>query len=334
MNRIQQILSKAERDGTARRLSTVDTPATEERTPLAERAPLAGPRELPRRPVRDAARDLRSDAAPNLDYTTEYGEPAHETDARTLHRDEVRQPPAAQPVIEPVGYTDAPAGEHTIEAVLDPMLVAATEPLSPAAEHYRSLRSRIAQLENDQVVRVIQVTSPGKGDGKTVTALNLALTMAREFQRRVLVIDADLRNPRVHELLGLAPGPGLVEVLTGEASLEDALVDLPAQHLTVLRAGHSYDRPAEMLGSAPMRRLLDTLRAQFDRIVIDSAPAFVADPGAMAPIVDGMLLVVRSGVTTKPAIARSIGSLPASKLLGLVFNESGTPVEAPYGAGA
>jgi Mrp family chromosome partitioning ATPase len=138
----------------------------------------------------------------------------------------------------------------------------------------------------------------------------------------------------VHELLGLEPGPGLVDVLTGTATLQDALVDVPSYHLTVLRAGRAYDRPAEMLGSAPMRRLLDSLRAQFDRIVIDSAPAIVADPAALAPAVDGLLLVVRSGVTTKPAIARAIGSLASSKLMGLVFNESGGPVGEPYGVSA
>ena len=91
--------------------------------------------------------------------------------------------------------------------------------------------------------------------------------MAQEFQRRVLVMDTDLRRPGVHELLGLPPGPGLVDVLTGAATLEEALVEIPEYHLTVLRAGRTYDRPAEMLGSAPMRRLVDTLRTQFDRIV-------------------------------------------------------------------
>jgi len=156
--------------------------------------------------------------------------------------------------------------------------------------------------------------------------------MAQEFQRRVLVIDADLRHPRVHELLGLDPGPGLVDVLTGDASLADALVELPTHHLTVLRAGRVYDRPAEMLGSAPMRRLLDSLRTQFDRIVVDSAPAVVADPVAIAPIVDGLLLVVRAGITTKPAIARALGSLSSSRLLGLVFNESAAPLDASYDA--
>ena len=105
-------------------------------------------------------------------------------------------------------------------------------------------------------------------------------------------------------------------------------------HLTVLRAGRTYDRPAEMLGSAPMRRLVDTLRAQFDRIVVDSAPAIVADPGAVAPLADGLLLVVRAGTTTKPAIARAIGTLGATKLLGLVFNESGAPQQKQYAASA
>jgi capsular exopolysaccharide synthesis family protein len=323
MNRIQQILSKAERDGTARRMTAVDDPA-----PVAgpgvgndERPALAGPREIAR-PRHDPRREseIRREA-----------ESRREADVR-------REPETARSietsVIEPVAYSETPAAAQAAEAVLHPLLVAALEPLSAPAEHYRSLRSRIAQLERDHAVRAIQITSPGTGEGKTITALNLALTMAQEFQRRVLAIDADLRHPRMHQMLGLEPGPGLVDVLTGAASLQDALVELPSQHLTVLRAGGAYDRPAEMLGSAPMRRLLDSLRTQFDRIVIDSAPAVVADPAALAPAVDGLLLVVRSGVTTKPAIARAISSLGSPKLLGLVFNESGAPAEEPYRASA
>jgi len=89
-----------------------------------------------------------------------------------------------------------------------------------------------------------------------------------------------------------------------------------------------------MLGSAPMRRLIDSLRSQFDRIVVDSAPAVVADPVAIAPIVDGLLLVVRAGITTKPAIARALGSLSSSRLLGLVFNESAAPLDSSYDASA
>jgi protein-tyrosine kinase len=334
MNRIQQILSKAERDGTARRLNTDDDAPI-----VGERAPLTGPLPLPRRPVRDAVRDVRQEAGPDFDRGRDRRDAdpypmRRDAEARQTHRAPEVRPAVDESVIEPVAYAEAPSSEHVEEAVLNPLLVAALEPHSLAAEHYRSLRGRIAQLERDQAVRIIQVTSPAKGDGKTVTALNLALTMAQEFQRRVLVIDADLRYPRVHELLGLDAGPGLVDVLTGDASLADALVELPALHMTVLRAGRPYDRPAEMLGSAPMRRLLDSLRSQFDRIVVDSAPAVVSDPVSIAPIVDGLLLVVRAGVTTKPAIARALGSLASSRLLGLVFNESTAPLEASYGASA
>jgi capsular exopolysaccharide synthesis family protein len=221
-----------------------------------------------------------------------------------------------------------------VEATLNPVLIAAFDPLSAAAEQYRSLRGRIARAESTQPLRVIQITSPGQSDGKTVTALNLALTMAQEFQQRVLVMDTDLRRPGVHELLGLPPGPGLVDVLTGTATLEEALVEIPEYRLSVLRAGRTYDRPAELLGSAPMRRLVDSLRAQFDRIVIDSAPATVTDPIAVAALADTVVLVVRAGATTKPAITRAIQALGASKLLGLVFNASGAPQPSPYAASA
>jgi capsular exopolysaccharide synthesis family protein len=313
MSRIQQILAKAERDGTARRLSGVDkvavdeTPASPSISQIETRGFATGLDDRPSdlRPVPTARRADR----PHEDERTDIAE--------------LDDAAAAHLRVEP---------RMSVEAVLAPVLVAALDPLSSAAEEYRSLRSRIAQSENGHAIRVIQVTSPGAQDGKTVTSLNLALTMAQEFQRRVIVIDADLRQPRLHELLGLQPGPGLVDVLTGVASLEEALVEIPEYHLTVLRAGRAYERPAEMLGSGPMRRLIDTFRTQFDRIVVDSPPTSVADPGAIEPLADRLILVVRAGSTTKPAIAHAISTLGSSKLLGLVFNDSGVPQQAPYRA--
>jgi protein-tyrosine kinase len=293
MNRIQQILAKAERDGTARRAGAGEEVAARH----------AGPAVAP---------------PPEPIYEPPHFEPAVETvlDAPRYESD------------------DPSTAQMALEATLDPILVAALEPLSPAAEQYRALRARLSQSEENQPMRVIQVTSPGKGDGKTITALNLALTMAQEFQRRVLILDADLRAPNVNALLGLPPGPGLVDVLTGAAALEEALVEIPEHHLTVLRAGRAYEHPAEMLGSGPMRRLVDSLRTQFDRIVVDSAPTTVADAGAVAPLSDGLLLVVRASSTTTPAISRAIATLASSKLLGLVFNESSAPVQEQYAASA
>jgi len=312
MSRIQQILAKAERDGTARRIGALEAPPMPE-TPAA---PHGSPAVFESSATTDGAvleADSRGTAAgPDDDRLNEW------PDSRG-----VRARRSSGPARVPV------------EATPNPVLVAALEPLSPAAEQYRSLRSRIGRAESTQPLRVIQITSPGKHDGKTVTALNLALTMAQEFQQRVLVMDTDLRSPGVHGLLGVPPGPGLVDVLTGEATLEDALIEVADHHLIVLRAGRVYDRPAEMLGSAPMRRLVDTLRREFDRIVIDSAPATVADPAAVATLADTLVLVVRAGTTTKPAIARAIQALGAGKLLGLVFNASGALQQhAPYAASA
>jgi capsular exopolysaccharide synthesis family protein len=301
MSRIQQILAKAERDGTARRVAARGDAAVADRVPDV--------------PV--FARDVRAD-----DVRADF-------DARPAHDD---APSRMQVFDDPAALEAAPLpvdGQAALDVVLDPLLVAALDPLSPAAEQYRSLRSRIGQAETGQAIRVIQVTSPGKHDGKTITSLNLALTMAQEFQRRVLVIDGDLRQPRIHARLGLPPGPGLVDVLTGGAALHEALVEMPDHRLTVLRAGRPCERPAEMLGSAPMRRLIDTLRTQFDRVVIDSSPALVSDPVAVASLADRVLLVVRAGMTTRPSIARAIAMLGPSKLLGLVFNESAAP-PAPY----
>jgi capsular exopolysaccharide synthesis family protein len=296
MSRIQQILSKAERDGTARRIG-IDTE--------------------PGEPAPRAAAAL----APPL--------------RRPQPEPEVLAGEAAVDRIGAVTYAPPPVeSAAAVEATLEPVLVAAVAPQSPAAERYRALRTRLAQSENGQARRVVLVTSPGKHDGKTVTALNLALTMAQEFQRRVVIVDADLRQPGVHTLLGLPPGPGLVDVLTGTATLEEALVEIPEHHLTVLRAGRAYERPAEMLGSTPMRRLIDALRNQFDRIVVDSAPAVVSDPNAVAPLTDGMLLVVRASATTKPDIARAIAALGASNVLGMVLNESAAPLSEQYGATA
>jgi capsular exopolysaccharide synthesis family protein len=223
---------------------------------------------------------------------------------------------------------------------IHPLLVAALAPDSPVAEEYRALRTRIAQGENGRQYRALIVTSPSTGDGKTITALNLALTMAQEFHRRVLLVDADLRKGRLHHLLGLPASPGLSEVLAGEATLDQALVSLPGLHLTVLPAGGPTGLPTEMLGSAEMRRSLDLLRTQYDRIVLDTPPALaLADVGVLAPMADGVLMVVRAGRTSRPDIDRALREVHTAPVLGLVLNdvEDLAPAyhdntEAPWGA--
>jgi capsular exopolysaccharide synthesis family protein len=291
-SRVQRILSKADRDGTVRHIA-----------PGLERVDV------------EALSDRRSRFAWN---------PGEELLPAAIER--AMPTPAATPA-GPQGddATRAIAARPVFGTRLDRDMVAALAPFSPAAEQFRTLRTRIAQVEQAGPRRVLLVTSPGSGDGKTVTVANLGLTMAQEFQRQVLLIDGDLRNARLHECLGIPREPGLTDVLTGEVALEDALVSLSEYRVIALPAGKPHGRPTELLSAEPMRRLIDGLARRFDRVLIDSAAAHFADAGVLEPIADGVLLVVRSGRTTRPAIARALGLVPATKLLGLVMNESWAP---------
>jgi capsular exopolysaccharide synthesis family protein len=232
-------------------------------------------------------------------------------------------PSLALPVVtadEPV--TEAPPSLRTARhARFDPNLVAILAPKAPAAEQYRALRTRIAHADHGSAVNVVLVTSPGRGEGKSLTAANLALTMGQDFQTRICVVDADLRHSRLHRLFGIDDTPGLANVLAGDATLADALVRFEDQQIVFLPAGTLPSHPAELLGSTAMRRTIETLRTQFDRVIID-APAVgpLADVGILAPMVDGVLLVVQAGVTTKPAIQEAVATIGGDKFLGVVLN--------------
>jgi capsular exopolysaccharide synthesis family protein len=227
----------------------------------------------------------------------------------------------ATPAAEPA--TPAP-GRVVSAGRISPLLVAAIAPHALAAEQYRTLRTRIATADHGHPRRVLLVTSPAKGDGKSVTAANLALTMAQEFNRRIVLVDADLRRPTLHRLLGVPSHPGLSEVLKGEVALDEALVHLPEYQLTVLPAGARVDRQTELLGSQAMRRTIEALRSRFDRVVLDTPPALpLADVAVVAPMTDGLVLVVRAGATPKPLIERALAACDESRLLGLVLNDTG-----------
>jgi len=267
MSRIQEILKKAEREGTVHRTRTI----------VAE-GPSVGS------PTAAAAATVPLPAMPPLDAP----EPA------------------------------------PVQAHLERRLVAAFAPQSLAAEQYRSLRTRVKSAEHGRAMRTIVITSPNKGDGKSLTAANLALTMAQEFQQRVLLLDGDLRRPSIHRLFGINDAPGLSDVLAGRASLEDAIVRVAQHELAIVPAGPVPSHPAELLGSTAMRRALDALRTRYDRIIIDMPPvAPLADVSIALGMVDGLLMVVRAGVTPKPAIERALSGLDMSKVLGLVLNDAG-----------
>jgi len=208
-------------------------------------------------------------------------------------------------------------------ARLSPSLIAAVSPSGIAGEQYRALRTRIVHRETGGPVNVVLITSPGRGDGRSLTVANLGLAMAQEYQQRICVVDADFRSPQQHRLFGLPDAPGLSDVLTGRVSLEDALVALEEHHISVLPAGTRSAHPAELFGTTTMRRTLEAMRLRFDRIVIDApAAAPLADVGILTPLVDSIVLIVRAGITSKPAIHDAIAAVDAGKLLGIVLNEA------------
>ena len=167
------------------------------------------------------------------------------------------------------------------------------------------------------------VTSAQPLEGKTTTACNLALALAIGGAR-VLLIDADMRRPGVHRMLSIENGIGLSHVLTGQASMEDALVALDNPRLWVMTAGTSPPNPSELLGSDQMRTLLDEAKGgRFDWVIIDTPPVLaVTDAVVLSPLVSGIVFVIGSEMTRRQHAARALETLTAngSQLLGAVLN--------------
>ncbi|HUK36825.1 MAG TPA: CpsD/CapB family tyrosine-protein kinase [Vicinamibacterales bacterium] len=229
------------------------------------------------------------------------------------------------PVVVPEPALHAPV-RATASHRIDRALVAAHSPDATAARQYRGLCTRIVHADQSSPAKVMIVTSPGVGEGKTVTAANLALTLAREYQRPICLVDANLRSPRLHEMFGLDAvdaTPGLVDVLAGRATLDQALTLIEPAGVTLLPAGTGAEHPAELLSTPLLRRTLDQLRTQFDRIVIDTPAVLpVVDMGLLEPLADRIVLVVRAGMTSKASIHDVMGTLDAQRLLGVVLNEA------------
>jgi capsular exopolysaccharide synthesis family protein len=204
---------------------------------------------------------------------------------------------------------------------ISPSLVVATDPSSLPAERYRLLRTRLEGRENAGRTQLLVVTSPKLGEGKTTTSANLALSMSQELQHRVVLVEADLRRPTLAALFGLPPAAGLVDVLLGTATLEEALVQVPGHQLFILAAGTGAVRSTELLTSSVMQRTIEALRGRFDRIVVDTPPMSLADTHVLARMADGVLLVVRSGFTPKPAVEAALASIDRRQLVGIVLNE-------------
>jgi len=231
----------------------------------------------------------------------------------------VRTPEQAQAISGLPSLGMIPLGSRQTANLLDPAkrlalaaskevveLVSQSRPQSQMAESYRALRTSLLLTSSGAPPKTILVTSALPQEGKSTTSINCAIVLAQK-DSRVLLIDADLRRPSIHKTLGLGPKIGLSDVLTGNATLQQAIVRSPiAPSLFILAAGTPPPNPAELLASSHMRDVLSTLREQYDHVVIDTPPTLsVTDAVVMSTSADAVVLVIRSGQTTKQALRRS-----------------------------
>ena len=201
---------------------------------------------------------------------------------------------------------------------------------SKGAESFRTLRSRLHQIATTRTLKRILVTSSVPAEGKTFVATNLALSIVRQPDRRVLLIDADLRASRLHVAFGAPSKPGLTEYLRGEADEYSVMQSGSNENLCLIPGGSEVANPSELLLSERMKRLLELATSAFDYVILDSPPAIpVHDPNLLADFCDGTLFVVRAGVTDFELAARAAAEFEGKNLLGVVLN--GVGPEATYG---
>ncbi|MGQ9804225.1 MAG: polysaccharide biosynthesis tyrosine autokinase [Anaerolineae bacterium] len=201
-------------------------------------------------------------------------------------------------------------------------LIVQAEPLSPLAEAFRTLRTNIRYASVDRPLRVLLVTSPVAMSGKTFVVTNLAAVMAQAGLRTVLV-DADLRRPRLHNVFEVHPMEGLLGSLLEGGGMDSRLQPTAVEGLLLLPAGGRPPNPTELVGSARMRELLQKIGREADIVLVDSPPVLpVADTIALAGAVDGVLLVTKAGVTRRPAFQQTVEALQrvGANIIGVVIN--------------
>lgn len=209
-------------------------------------------------------------------------------------------------------------------------IVAAERARPESVEQYRKLAATLHHAQVDRGIKVIVVASAAMGEGKTLTSTNLALTLSESYRRRVLLIDADLRRPSLHDVFQVPNVSGLSDGLEGDADQRLSLLQV-SPTLTLLPAGRPLHDPMGALTSGRMRRILDEAREAFDWVVIDTPPVgMLTDANLLSAMVDGSVLVVAAGRTPYGIAQKAVEALGRDRLLGVVLNRV-DPDEQPRG---
>lgn len=206
------------------------------------------------------------------------------------------------------------------------LLPTVAEPQSSVSEQYRKLKSSLVRLTNEDRFRnLLMVTSAIPGEGKSITAANLAISMAQEYDLTVLLIDADLRRPSIHTYLGFEQTIGLSDCLQDGIDIGDAIVKTDISKLSVISAGRQVEKPLELFASKKMQELMAEIKHRYpDRYVIIDTPPLLpfAETRTLARIVDGVVFVIHEGETPQASVLEAKETLKGCPILGVVLNDS------------
>ena len=206
----------------------------------------------------------------------------------------------------------------------DESLVSLYQPRSLISEQFRKLRTQLLRLNLAKPVKTIMVTSALQGEGKSFVAANLAIGIAHDLHLHALLVDCDLRNPSVAPMFGYNGVRGIADYLKGQEEVSNFLVKTELEKLSLLPGGTLPENPTEIIGSQRMAALVEELKTRYDDrfIILDSTPLLAtAEPDVLAKLVDGVLIVVRAGMTPRETIKQALSFLDKDKILGVVLND-------------
>ena len=268
---------------------------------------------------------LHAEEAAQLWPTERHGtSPAAEPQRVVSETSQPIQPPAAEPPVQP------PAGFGKVERSTSGKLVLNAELEPSSVEQYRRLAARLHLDQAQHGTKLVMVTSAIVGEGKTLTATNLALTLSESYRKRVLLVDGDLRRPGIHDMFAIPNFTGLSDAIRSTDERKVSVIHL-TEHLSVLTAGRPDSDPMGVLASEKMQRVLGDAAAAFDWVIIDTPPvALLSDAHLLASLVDTVILVVRAGVTPLEAIRTATVAVGRDRILGVVLNSADLPRGNPY----
>jgi capsular exopolysaccharide synthesis family protein len=341
----------------------VAPPAAPTRPPLAD-AKLAGASQVSRDQVSPAP---VSDALVSDDTLTDVSVPA---DAAPRRAERVTPPPPTQaptqaqgptasslddrPVDDNTGVERSPVNTvpfgknvlpdprdkemavfHGFDLSVEERTVVSKEAPAISVEQYRRLAATLHHAQGDRGIQIVMITSAVAGEGKSLTATNLALTLSQSYRRRVLLVDADLRRPSMHKIFQIRSTSGLTDGLRAEGDRALSVLEV-SEHLSILPAGAPDPDPMSSLTSARMRQILQEAASKFDWVIIDTPPvALLPDANLLAAMTDVTILVVRANETPFELVQRAIDSVGKDRIMGVVLNraeDSRLPVGHDYEA--